>query len=79
VSPKPTQPQTIQMSGLVRIKNLDGSIEYPSVLTTAGFAGLFVFPGGVSDIPFLEAILRSIGTSSRLPGREEFLFQVIPP
>jgi hypothetical protein len=80
VSPKPTQPQTIQMSGLVRIKNLDGSIEYPSVLTTAGFAGLFVFPGGVSDIPFLGSDTAEHWDFFPVsPDEKEFLFQVIPP
>ncbi|HEY1730151.1 MAG TPA: hypothetical protein VGG15_00285 [Terriglobales bacterium] len=52
VLPRPTQPQMVELSGLVRIKNLDGSIEYPSVLSASGFAGLFVLPAGVSDIPF---------------------------
>lgn len=79
VLPKPTQPQTIEMSGLVRIKNLDGSIEYPSVLAASGFAGLFVFPGGVSDIPLLGSdIAEHWDFFPVSPQEKEFLFQVIP-
>ncbi|MGA2369909.1 MAG: hypothetical protein ABSG11_04520 [Candidatus Korobacteraceae bacterium] len=78
--PKPTQPQTIQLSGLARIKNVDGNIEYPSALTASGFAALFVFPAGVNDIP-----LKGSDTAEQCdffpvsPEEKEFLFEVIPP
>jgi hypothetical protein len=69
---------TIRLSGLVRIKNVSGEIEYPSDLTSSGFVPLFVVPAGVNDIPFK-------GTDSvehweffpAAPDQKEFLFQVI--
>lgn len=80
VLPKPTQPQAIQLSGLVRIKNVNGSIEYPSVLTDSGFAGLFVVPAGVNDIPFYGSDTgRQCDFFPVSPEQKEFLFEVIPP
>lgn len=78
--PKPTQPQAIQLSGLVRIKNVNGSIEYPSVLTASGFAGLFVVPAGVNDIPFYGSDTADhCDFFAVSPEQKEFLFEVIPP
>jgi len=80
VVPKPTQPQSIMFSGLARIKNVKGSIEYPSVLTPSGFAGLFVSPGGVSDLPFSGSDTAEHWDFFPVsPEEKEFLLQVIPP
>ena len=79
VLPKPTQPQSIMPSGLVRINNVKGSIEYPSVLTASGFAGLFVYPGGVTDIPLAGSDTTEHWDFFPVsPEEKEFLLQVIP-
>jgi len=80
VLPRPAQPQTIQLSGLVRIKNVHGDIEYPSVLAASGFAGLFVVPAGVNDVPFHGGDTAEHWDFFPVsPEQKEFLFQVIPP
>lgn len=70
----------LRLSGLVRIKNVDGNIEYPSDLTPSGFVSPFVVPAGVNDVSFN-------GTETTehwdlfpvSPDEKEFLFQVILP
>jgi hypothetical protein len=70
----------IRLSGIARIKNVDGSIEYPSELTPSGFVTLFVNPGGVSDVPFAgNATVDQWAFFPASPDQEEFLFEVIPP
>jgi hypothetical protein len=69
---------TIRLSGLVRIKNVSGEIEYPADLTSSGFVPLFVVPAGVNDIAFkgTDAVEHweffPVATDQK-----EFLFQVI--
>ena len=78
--PRPTQPQTVQLSGLVRIKNLGGSIHYPSALTPLGLVAPFVIPAGVNDIPFKGSDTAEHWDFFPVPpDQREFLFEVIPP
>ena len=78
--PRPTQPQTVQSSGLFRIKGMAGNIEYPSALTPLGLVAPFVLPFGVNDIPFKGSdTVEHWDFFPIPPGQREFLFEVIPP
>lgn len=80
VSPKPTQPLTLELSGLVRVKDVEGNIEYPSALMPTGFAPLFVIPAGVNDIPMKgNETVEHWDFFPVSPDQKEFLFQVFPP
>ncbi len=69
---------TIRLSGLVRIKNVSGEIEYPSDLTSSGFVPLFVAPAGVNDIAFKGTdTVEHWEFFPAAPDQKEFLFQVI--
>ena len=68
------------VSGLVRIKNIEGSLEYPMALTPSGFVKQFVVPGGLNDLTF-----KGSDTSEPCeffpasPDQRDFLFQLRAP
>lgn len=68
-------------SGLVRIKNASGSLEYPPELTATGFVEPPIVPAGVLDLHW-AAGADTVEVWDLFPvtlEQKEFLFQVIPP
>jgi hypothetical protein len=68
------------VSGLVRIKNVEGAVEYPMVLTPSGFVLPFLIPAGVNDLVF-----KGSDTTEQWEffpasaAQKEFLFQLKAP
>lgn len=72
---------TSMASGLVRVKDASGSIEYPPQLTPEGFVSPFIVPAGVLDLRW-TATSDTVEVWDFFPApsdQKEFLFQVVPP
>jgi hypothetical protein len=68
------------LSGLVRIKNVEGSLEYPMALTSSGFVKPFVVPGGLNDLPFKGSdTAEPCEFFPASPDQKDFLFQLRAP